>query len=104
MSDLVIIRPDESAEALNRKIENWPGPAILPAGGADRNGRVVRMPSGKEITAGGELLKMALRNGGVIIAFAPDTVVYGPSVADQKNEAASALKARESFVGHNIRF
>ena len=99
MSDLVIIRPDESAEALCRKIENRKGPAIIPAGGADRNGRVVRMPSGQEITAGGELLKMALRNGGVIVACAPDTMYHGPSVADQKNEAAAALKARESFVG-----
>jgi hypothetical protein len=99
MSELIIIRPEDSCEALRMKIEARPGPAIIPAGGADRNGRVVRMPSGQEITAGGELLKMALRNGGVIVAFAPDTVVYGPSVADQKNEAAAALKARESFVG-----
>jgi hypothetical protein len=69
VSDLVIIRADQSAGA---KLEAAPGPSRVVAG---TGGKIVRMPSGARVVAGGELLKSALRNGGVIVGEEP--IKYG---------------------------
>ena len=101
MSDLVIIRAEDSAETC-RKIEGEPGPVIIPAGGAVRGAKRVRMPSGAIIEAcGGELLKSALRNGGVIIGDAPVSLQRGPSVTDQKNATITDLRDRTAAVTAN---
>lgn len=44
------------------------GPAYIKPG---TGGKVVVMPSGARITAGGELLRIALLNGGVIVGAKP---------------------------------
>jgi hypothetical protein len=99
MSDLVIVRPDQSAEALHRKIEAAPGPSRVVAG---TGGKMLRWPDG-HVTGpiDGEALRGALNRGAVVIAEKSVQLQAGPSVTAQKNEAAADLKERESFVGAN---
>jgi len=66
VSDLVIIGHEKSKEQL---VDEAVGPKrggphfIRPGTG----GKLVRMPSGAVIAAGGECLRSALKNGGVIV-------------------------------------
>jgi hypothetical protein len=95
MSELVIVR--ESAAELAAKIEAQPGPLLALPGG----GKIVRMKDGTQKYCSARALHDALRCGGVIVEDNPPNFQYGPSVTDQKNEAAASLKARESAPAPN---
>jgi hypothetical protein len=97
MPDIVIIRPENSAAALNQKLEAQPGPSrVVPGTGGKR----LRWPDG-HVTGpiGGEALRHALNRGAVVIAEEPVQLQAGPSVTAQKNESAAGLAEREGFVG-----
>jgi hypothetical protein len=73
MSELVIIRPEQSAEALARKIEAAPGPARVVAG---TGGKKIRLLDGRVIgPIGGEALRNALQRKIVRYPDGHETVV-----------------------------
>lgn len=127
MSELVIIRPEDSAAVLGQRIENRPGPARVVVG---TGGKRLRFHDGHEVVIGGEALRHALRKRRISKPFVAGDVIHdgkeividsavlsnwlrrgamdlgpacvvvgeepvqfadGPSVAEQKNEAAADL-------------